>query len=192
MKTLNKFNKNFVINTVYQKNNDFNEPVYVLNAYKNYVEAYSKTKNKKIIIKKIEILPPLNTKTFISIKEFFKKCTIENSEYKIKNVDNGNIYILVARFQDIGLFFKTNQFENTLFLTNINKYEFYKTSLNTQEALVKASHISEFERIKIAGYLTSKKNLKRDYLFMLKKSLEALESAYNKQKNNFKQSKTHV
>lgn len=182
MKYLNKLKKNFVINTKYVQNSEFNEPVYILNSKKDFVEAYSITKNNKIKIKKIEIDEKNNTKTFITIKDFFKKCDLDNTEYRIEKVDNGDIYIRVAYLDDLSLFFKTNQFENKFILTNLNKYKFYKTRFNAVEALNKANYMSEFEQIKTVNYLSSKKNLKRDYIFTLKKSLETLENRYNQQK----------
>lgn len=181
MKYLNKLKKNFVINTLFVDKENFNEPVYILDAKKEYVEAYSYTKNNKIIIKKIDITENLNTKTFITVKEFFKKCVLDDTEYKIEKVDNGDIYIRVAYFGNLALFFKTNIKENKLILTNINKYKFYKTRQNAQEALCKAQYLNEYEQIRTINYLKSKKNLKRDYLFSLSKSLEGLENAYNKQ-----------
>lgn len=184
MKYLNKFKKEFVINTKFIEKNDFNSPVFVINSGKDFVETYSrvkqnpKSKTVKIIKNKHEFKAPINEKTFISVKEFFKKCTLESTEYKIEKVNNGNIYILVAKLGELGLFFKTNPEENQLFLTNINCYKFEKTSNTACEALLKATHINEFEQMKIANYLKNKKNLKRDYIFSLKKSLENLEKQY--------------
>ena len=52
MRHLSKMKKNFVINTVYLPKKEFNEPVYVINSNKEYIEAYSTTKN-KVVIKQI-------------------------------------------------------------------------------------------------------------------------------------------
>lgn len=184
MKYLNKFKNNFVINTNHIEKSDFNSPVYIINSGKDFIETYSrvklspKSKNTKVIKNKIDFKAPLNEKTFISVKDFFKKCKLESTEYKIEKVNNGNIFILVASFGELGLFFKTNPVQNHLFLTNMNCYKFQKTSNNTREALLNATHLNEFEQMKIANYLSSKKNLKRDFIFILKKSLDSLQAEY--------------
>lgn len=180
MKKLKKLKKNFAINTVYLPKKVFNEPVYILNATKEYIEAYSSSKN-KVYIKQLKLVDEFCDKTFISVKDFFKLCKKDNSEYKVKKVENGDIFIRVAYYGDLSLFFKISNKGNILFLTNIKKYDFYPTSHNLLDVLNKLN-ISFYEKSKIQGYLSNLKNLKRDYIFSLKKSKEKLENQFNSQK----------
>lgn len=179
MKCLSKMKKNFVINTKYLPKKDFNEPVYVINANKNFVEAYS-TSKEKVLIKQIKIEEELSGKTFISVSDFFKKCKKDNTEYKIEKVDNGDVYIRVAYLDDLSLFFRYRNNTTSLILTNLQKYNFVKTKHNAIEALNKIKQLDEYSILKFAGYLNNLKIIKRDYIFSLKKSKEHLENNLNK------------
>ena len=181
MKKLEKLKKNYVINTLFLDKYDFNEPVYLQDANKENVTVYStNNRTKKVVLKTIKIDEILNTKTFITVKEFFKKCKKDNTEYKIEKVGNDTIFIRVAYFNDLSLFYKISLYKNTssFVLTNINKYKFYKTTHNIYDALNKIKlNILEVDRI--ANYLSNLKNIKRDYLFYLDKSKEKLEKQVN-------------
>ena len=74
MKKLEKLKKNFVINTEYFEKSSLNEPVYIVDANKENFTAYSTDKKGKISLKEIKIDEKLSGKTFITVKEFFKKC----------------------------------------------------------------------------------------------------------------------
>lgn len=181
MKKLEKLKKNYVINSIYLKHFDFNEPVYLQDANKESITVFlSNNRTKKVTLKTIKIDETLNTKTFITVKEFFKKCKKDNSEFKIEKVENGEIFLRVAYFNDLSLFYKISFKTNTssFVLININKYKFYKTNYNIFEALTKTKlNILEVERL--TNYLNNLKNIKRDYLFYLNKSKEKLEKQVN-------------
>lgn len=181
MKYLKKLKKNFVINTKYLPKKQFNEPIYLINSNNEYVEAYS-VKNEKIIINKIKIENEYAEKTFITIKDFFRHCTPDDTEYKIEKVDNGDVYIRVAYFNDLSLFFRLRKNKGTFILTNINKYKFYPTNLDTLSTLNKINYISSFESLKLNDYLHNLKNIKRDYIFTLNNSKDTIEKQYNRQK----------
>lgn len=70
MRKLEKIKNNFAINTVYLKNKQFNEPVYIICGHKNSVDVYSTLKNKKVTIKSLELDEDLSQKTFITVKDF--------------------------------------------------------------------------------------------------------------------------
>ncbi|MBR4025360.1 MAG: hypothetical protein IKJ03_00210, partial [Mycoplasmataceae bacterium] len=126
--------------TIYLKHFDFNEPVYLQDANKESITVFlSNNRTKKVTLKTIKIDETLNTKTFITVKEFFKKCKKDNSEFKIEKVENGEIFLRVAYFNDLSLFYKISFKTNTssFILININKYKFYKTNYNIFEALTK-------------------------------------------------------
>lgn len=180
MKHITKLKKNFVINTEYVKNSSFNEPVYIIDSGKNFIEAYNE-KNKKIVKEKLETTDYLGEKTFISIKEFFKKCELDSTEYKVEKVNNDFVFLSVAKLGNLNLFFRISPKDNKLFLTNINKYKFVQTKNSIHDALNNISFLPEFEKIQLESYMKNKKNLKRDYLFLLNNSLEKLEKEYNKQ-----------
>ena len=176
MKYLNKFKKDFVINTKYIKNNDFNEPIYVINNNKTSVSVYNINKQNKINIKNIEIKDELKEKTFISVKDFFKKCKLDNTEYKIEKVNNGDIYIRIAYFEDLSLFYRFST-KSKFILTNIKKYNFIKTNNNTRQALEKFPGFNFYDIERANAYLKNKKNIKRDYIFALKNGLIAIEES---------------
>jgi len=182
MKKLEKLKKNFVINTKYLKDKDFNEPVYIIDSNKDFVQVFSIVKD-KVKINKINLSEDLKEKTFITIKDFFRHCKIDNSVYGIEKVDNGDVYIRVAYLKDLSLFFRLRNEKNIFVLTNKNKYKFYKKNTNTLKALYLVNYLSEFDALKINDYLNNFKNIKRDYLYSLKKSLENLEKLF-KQNNN--------
>ena len=195
MKKVNKLKKNFVINTNFVKNENFNEPVYVIDAGKDFITAYNTDKKNKVNIEKVEITPELDTKTFIKVKDFFKKCKLNDQEYRLKNAKTDNVYLRIAYLGDISLFLKINEKENTLFMTNINKYDFYPSKLTKMEALNKIPRLNDFDKLKINAYTNNIRNLKRDFMFVLQNSLENLERRYkesqseqNKKSNNTKQS----
>lgn len=181
MKKLEKLKKNYVINTAFLDKKDFNELVYIIDANKESVKVFVTTKTGKVSTKEIEIKDEFCEKTFITIKDFFKKCTKDNTEYKIENVENGDIYLRVAYFNDLSLFYKiTYKTHKTNFvLTNINKYKFYKTNNNIQRALDR-TNFSFIEKEQLVRYLSSLKNIKRDFIFSIKKSKENLEKNLNK------------
>ena len=180
MRKLEKIKKNFVINTELLKNKSFNEPVYIINSTKEYVEVY-RTQNKKVKIEKITLDEDYSKKTFITVSDFFRKCKKDGTEYKIEKVDNGDVYIRVAFLGDISLFYRYRNGENKLIMTNIKNYKFDPTQNNTLEALNNISNLNYYNITKINGYLSSLKNLKRDYIYALKKSLENLEKIYKNQ-----------
>ena len=176
MKTLAKLRKKFVINTVFIEKNNFNEPVYLIDANKEFVKVFTTDKKGKALISEIKINEKLTTKTFITVEEFFKKCKKDNAEFKIEKVENGDIYIRVCYLDDLSLFYKLS-FKNskqTFILTNINNYKFYKTNKNMQQTFNKTS-MNYLEKEKLISYLSNVKNIKRDYLFTLKKQKEILE-----------------
>ena len=180
MKNITKLKKNFVINTKFVKNSCFNEPVYILDAGKDFVEAYSE-KNKKIIKDKLMVDDSINTKTFISIKEFFKKCSQDSTEYKVEKINEDFVFISVANYAELTLFFRLSPTANKLFLTNINTYKFIKTKNTAHDALNNIKYIPEFEKLQLESYLKNMKNLKRDYIFLLNQSLDSLEREFNAQ-----------
>ena len=181
MKHLNKLKKQFVINTNYIKNSKFNEPIYIQNADRESVTVYSVDRKNKIILNKIKLENEYKEKTFISIKDFFKKCTLDNSEYKIEKVDNGDKYIRVAYFNDLTLFVKINEKENKFIFTNINKYKFYKTNKTLNDVLNSLNYFNYYGKLRMQSYLKNLKNLKRDYIFSLNKKLEFLQSTLQNQ-----------
>ena len=79
------------------------------------------------------------------------------------------------------MFYRYRNGENKLIMTNIKNYKFYPTQNNTLEALNNISNLNYYNITKINGYLSSLKNLKRDYIYALKKSLENLEKIYKNQ-----------
>lgn len=177
MKYLNKFKKDFVINTKYVKNTEFNEPIYVISNDKTSVNVYNINKKNKVSIKNVEIKDELTEKTFISVKEFFKKCKPDNTEYKIERVNNGDIYIRIAYFEDLSLFYRISD-KNKFILTNINKYNFVKTNNDTLQALQKVEKYNVYDIERANAYLKNKKSIKRDYLFAIKRGLQAIEDSY--------------
>ena len=185
MRKLEKIKKNFVINTKFLKKSDFNEPVYVINSGKNFIEVYS-TANKKVTIKKLELDGELAEKTFITVKDFFHKCKKDNTEFRIEKVDNGDVYIRVAFLDDLSLFLRLRNGNNQYFLTNINNYKFYETHFSSIDAVNKIDYLNYAEKENILNYLSNFKNIKRDYIYNLKKSLENLEKAYKLQNENKK------
>jgi len=176
MKKLEKLKKKFVINTVFLEKNNFNEPVYLIDANKESVKVFYNNKKGKIEIKEIKIDEKLSTKTFITIEEFFKKCIKDNTEYKIEKVENGDIYLRVCYYNDLSLFYKLSykSMQANFVLTNINKYKFYKTNNNITRALDK-TNLSYLDKEKLQRYLSNMKNIKRDFIFTMKKSKEKLE-----------------
>lgn len=178
MKNILKLKKKIVINTVFIEKSNFNEPIYIINSNKDSISVYSNAKRNNVTIKKIKIDEEHNTKTYITIKEFFKRCTKDDTEYKIEKVDNGDIYIRVAYYGDLSLFFKIGKTKNFI-LTNINKYKFIKTNNNTYQALSKIN-LPYFDKEHICAYIKNLKNIKRDYIYSLNKSLERLEKDYKK------------
>ncbi|MGN1208440.1 MAG: hypothetical protein ACI4TI_03125 [Christensenellales bacterium] len=183
MKKVTSLKKNFVINTNFVKDAEFNEPVYVLDSGKDYITAFS-TKKNKVIEQKVEITDELNTKTFIKVKDFFKKCTRDDCEYRIEKVNNGDVYLRVAYLGDISLFLRINEKENKLIMTNIKKYKFYPSKLSCIEALNKLEFLNDFDRMKIKGYISNIKNLKRDYLYTLNQTLDNLKRQYQTEKSS--------
>ncbi|MBE5745701.1 MAG: hypothetical protein E7359_00210 [Clostridiales bacterium] len=176
MKNIQKLKKNFVINTNFVEKTSFNEPVYIIDSTKENITVYT-IKNKNIVTTKtIKIDEKLNSKTFITVKDFLKKCTLDNTEFKIEKVNNGDVYIRVAYFNDLSLFFRIGK-TNKFILTNIKAYKFYPTKNNTYQALNNIETLSDFEKDKIARYLKNFKNIKRDLMFSLNKSLEALKKS---------------
>ena len=181
MRKLEKIKNNFAINTVYLKNKQFNEPVYIICGHKNSVDVYSTLKNKKVTIKSLELDEDLSQKTFITVKDFFHKCKKDNTEYKIEKVDNGDVYLRVAYFGELSLFLRLRKGDNQFYLTNINKYKFYKTQNLSFEAINRIPYLDYVGKENIISYVSNFKNIKRDYIYNLKKSLELLEKEYKKQ-----------
>lgn len=176
MKNLVKLKKNFVINTDFVEKSSFNEPVYIIDSDKNSVLVYTVNNRKIVTTKQIEIDDKINTKSFITIKEFFKRCTKDDTEYKIEKVNNGDIYIRVAYFGELSLFFKMSK-TNSFILTNINNYKFQKTN-NTARDIFNNLKFSYYQIERTVSYLKNLKNIKRDFLYYLNNNLSYIKKSY--------------